>query len=295
MSKWVREDDDNAEDENGYPEGGEADETFRTNLCHKQSRRYVKRHLSWRHAEEKMMRRGAMTAGPGALLPSLCARTAPVHHSRRRRHNRGPRYPFPHCLLILHLVALLFPSRHSRYPTPTKHLEVVGLTRQRVYVRPWVTVSAKNDTSAAPPAAAGGVTSVAAWAPGGYVADDKIFSDKSSDGEGEDTGDDDSGGAVQVDPIKSKLKPPGTNPLKLKLDVLLSTSAFNFNLRRYTAVYVCATMARHTPRTAAPPHPPAPVAATTTPTTQNTTPAAAGTTTRCSTATHPLTACPDRE
>jgi hypothetical protein len=37
---------------------------------------------------------------------------------------------------------------------------------------------------------------------------------------------------VQVDPIKPKF-PPGTKRLKLKLDILLSTSAFKFNLRRY--------------------------------------------------------------
>ena len=34
--------------------------------------------------------------------------------------------------------------------------------------------------------------------------------------------------------MKPKLKPPGTKRLKLKCDILLSTSAFNFNLRRYT-------------------------------------------------------------
>jgi hypothetical protein len=38
---------------------------------------------------------------------------------------------------------------------------------------------------------------------------------------------------VQVDPIKPKLRPPGTKLLKLKCDILLSTSAFRFNLRRY--------------------------------------------------------------
>jgi len=38
---------------------------------------------------------------------------------------------------------------------------------------------------------------------------------------------------VQVDPIKPKLKPPGTKRLKLKCDVLLSTFAFKYNLRRY--------------------------------------------------------------
>jgi len=34
---------------------------------------------------------------------------------------------------------------------------------------------------------------------------------------------------VQVDPMK----PPGTKRLKLKCDILLSTYAFKFNLRRY--------------------------------------------------------------
>ena len=42
------------------------------------------------------------------------------------------------------------------------------------------------------------------------------------------------GRAVQVAPIKPKLKPPGTKRLKLKCDILLSTSAFKFNLRRHT-------------------------------------------------------------
>ena len=41
------------------------------------------------------------------------------------------------------------------------------------------------------------------------------------------------GRAVQVDPIKPKLKPPGTKRLKVQCDILLSTSAFHFNLRRY--------------------------------------------------------------
>jgi len=39
---------------------------------------------------------------------------------------------------------------------------------------------------------------------------------------------------VQVDPIRPKLKPPGTTRLKLRCDMLLSTSAFKSNLRRYT-------------------------------------------------------------
>jgi hypothetical protein len=37
------------------------------------------------------------------------------------------------------------------------------------------------------------------------------------------------GGAVQVEPIKPKLKPHGTKRLKLKCDKLLSTSAFRFS------------------------------------------------------------------
>jgi hypothetical protein len=38
---------------------------------------------------------------------------------------------------------------------------------------------------------------------------------------------------VQVDPIKPKLKAPGTQRLKLKHAKPLSSFAFNFNLRRY--------------------------------------------------------------
>jgi len=41
---------------------------------------------------------------------------------------------------------------------------------------------------------------------------------------------------VQVDPLKPKLKPSGTKRLKLYCDMLLSTCAFNFNLRRYIEV-----------------------------------------------------------
>jgi len=40
-------------------------------------------------------------------------------------------------------------------------------------------------------------------------------------------------GAVQVDPIKPTLKEPGTKPLKLKYNDLLSSFAFEGNLRRY--------------------------------------------------------------
>jgi len=39
---------------------------------------------------------------------------------------------------------------------------------------------------------------------------------------------------VQLDPIKPTLKPTGTKRLKLKCDILLSHSAFKFNLRRFT-------------------------------------------------------------
>jgi len=41
------------------------------------------------------------------------------------------------------------------------------------------------------------------------------------------------GRAMQVDPIKPTVKVPGTKRLKLICDILLSTSAFKFNLRRY--------------------------------------------------------------
>jgi len=42
---------------------------------------------------------------------------------------------------------------------------------------------------------------------------------------------------VQVDSVKPMLKPPGAKHFKLKCDILLSTVAFDSNLRRYmTAV-----------------------------------------------------------
>jgi hypothetical protein len=41
------------------------------------------------------------------------------------------------------------------------------------------------------------------------------------------------GMAVQVDPIKPKLKLPGAKRLKLKCDERLSKFAFKINLRRY--------------------------------------------------------------
>ena len=39
---------------------------------------------------------------------------------------------------------------------------------------------------------------------------------------------------MQLDPIKPTLKAPGTERLKLIYDELLSSFAFNFNLRRYS-------------------------------------------------------------
>jgi len=38
---------------------------------------------------------------------------------------------------------------------------------------------------------------------------------------------------VQVDPINTTLKAPRTKRLKLEYDKLLSSFAFNFNVRRY--------------------------------------------------------------
>jgi hypothetical protein len=42
---------------------------------------------------------------------------------------------------------------------------------------------------------------------------------------------------VQVDPIKSTLKVPGTKRLKLKCGKLLSSFAFSLNLRRYNVAW----------------------------------------------------------
>ena len=49
------------------------------------------------------------------------------------------------------------------------------------------------------------------------------------------------GRAVQVNPTKPKFKLPGTKRLKLKCDILLSTSAFKFNLRRYDMPVIALT------------------------------------------------------
>jgi hypothetical protein len=46
------------------------------------------------------------------------------------------------------------------------------------------------------------------------------------------------GRVVQVDPIKPKLNLPGTKRFKLTCDILLSTSVYKFNLRRYIMVQV---------------------------------------------------------
>ena len=45
---------------------------------------------------------------------------------------------------------------------------------------------------------------------------------------------------MQVDPIKPKIKPPGTKPLKLDFNEPLSNFAFEFNLRRYIKAICCA-------------------------------------------------------
>ena len=42
---------------------------------------------------------------------------------------------------------------------------------------------------------------------------------------------------MQVDTIKPSLKPPGTKRLKLKWRILLSTSAFKMELRRFNEAY----------------------------------------------------------
>jgi hypothetical protein len=49
------------------------------------------------------------------------------------------------------------------------------------------------------------------------------------------------GKAVQVEPMRSKLKAHGTERLKLSCDKLLSTVAFKFSLRRYTKGTTCRT------------------------------------------------------
>jgi hypothetical protein len=53
------------------------------------------------------------------------------------------------------------------------------------------------------------------------------------------------GRVVQIDPMKPKLKPPGTKRLKLEYDGLLSNFGFKFNLRRYTVDTVWLHDPRH--------------------------------------------------
>jgi len=54
--------------------------------------------------------------------------------------------------------------------------------------------------------------------------------------------------AVQANPIKpSTLKAPGTKRLKLKYDEVLSSVAFNLNLRRYSMVCQGYYTAAHMP------------------------------------------------
>ena len=52
---------------------------------------------------------------------------------------------------------------------------------------------------------------------------------------------------MQADPISPTLKAPGTKPLKLQCDMLLSTSAFKFNLRRYDLESTWGEAALHDP------------------------------------------------
>ena len=42
---------------------------------------------------------------------------------------------------------------------------------------------------------------------------------------------------MQADPIKPTLKPTGTKRLKVKCDILLSTSALKIDLRRYNEAH----------------------------------------------------------
>jgi hypothetical protein len=69
------------------------------------------------------------------------------------------------------------------------------------------------------------------------------------------------GGAAQVDPMKLKLKAPGTKRLKLKCDEPLSNFAFDLNLRRYSKEPSMSLRERRQPQKSLfkpPPPPPAP-------------------------------------
>jgi hypothetical protein len=46
------------------------------------------------------------------------------------------------------------------------------------------------------------------------------------------------GKAVQIEPMKLKLKAPGTKRLKLQYDTLLSSFASNYILRRYIKAFL---------------------------------------------------------
>jgi len=56
------------------------------------------------------------------------------------------------------------------------------------------------------------------------------------------------GRALQVDPIKPPLKPPGTKRLILKYDELVSSYAFNVSLRRYNTDLLRVAVACCAPR-----------------------------------------------
>ena len=92
------------------------------------------------------------------------------------------------------------------------------------------------------PAHAPGVVSVAVGRGTGRAEDVRstftFMQDAAVDAAAEDDADwpQVTGGAMQVHPIKRRLKPPGTKRLKLKMGILLSTSAFKFNLCRHTPV-----------------------------------------------------------
>ena len=53
---------------------------------------------------------------------------------------------------------------------------------------------------------------------------------------------------MQVDPMQPKLKPPGTERLKLKCDIMLTKPALKFNMRHYAEVVIkpsgCALVGR---------------------------------------------------
>ena len=62
------------------------------------------------------------------------------------------------------------------------------------------------------------------------------------------------GGAVQVDPMRPTLKPPGAKRLILEYDELLANFAFKFNLHRYSMGAGSATAWRYSAATRAWPY-----------------------------------------